>query len=514
MDQLPVEISQRIRHEARVSGMHDHAPSIEMVERRRMQLWSIMIVVMIAVGLAALAVSGATGNVKWVTGQPLILAAGVGVLAVGFCIYAVEKEVHLHRLSRLLVDERLLSNTMALQLQMNTALFNAGKALNSVMDLDDVLDAILANALELLAGAGGSVMLLEDQSVLRVVAVRGRGIARDSRIRLGESIVGRVAQTREPLLVPQSVAAADIGGAIDPELELGGAMCVPLVNRGQLLGVLTVLAPKGAVFNDDDLSVLSLFAEPVAAATAKAGLYEAERANVAKLLESDRMKSQFVASVSHELRTPITSIRGAVAASRRTDKPEQRNELLDVVDRQSGRLQAMVEEMLTAARMQENANRPTIQQLDLCALIRLTALDSHVAGRPVELELPSECSVRAEPEALRRVLTNLIENAHKYGSEPVRVAVQVADDQVVLSVIDSGPGIPPEERERIFERFYRTDPNGTKPGMGLGLAIVRGLVESCGGSVWVEDAPGGGAAFRVSLRTSFVLESRPEVLHV
>ena len=150
MDQLPVEISQRIRHEARVAGLSEHAPSIEMVERRRLQLWSMTIIVMIGTGLASLAVSGATGNVSWITGDPWILAGGVAVLAVGFCIYAVEKEVHFHRLSRLLVDERLLSNTMAQQLQMNTALFNAGKALNSAIDLDEVLDAILANALELL----------------------------------------------------------------------------------------------------------------------------------------------------------------------------------------------------------------------------------------------------------------------------------------------------------------------------------------------------------------------------
>ncbi|MGZ4675419.1 MAG: GAF domain-containing sensor histidine kinase [Acidimicrobiia bacterium] len=513
MDQLPVEISQRIRHEARVAGLHDHAPSIEMVERRRLQLWSLTIIVIIASGLASLAVSGATGNVSWITGQPMILAAGVVVLGLGFGIYAVEKEVHLHRLSRLLVDERLLSNNMAKRLQMNAALFGAGKALNSVLDLDEVLDAILANAAELLGAVGASVMLLEDREILRVVAVRGDGIDPAVRLRLGEAIPGRVAQTREPIVVSSAVATAEACATV-AGFDIGGAMCVPLVNRGQLLGVLTLLAPVGSEFVDEDLDILSLFAEPVAAAIAKAGLYEAERANVAKLLESDRMKSQFVASVSHELRTPITSIRGAVAASRRTDDPSQREELLDVVDRQSGRLQAMVEEMLVAARMQENANRPSMETLDLCALIRVTALDSEVAGRTVSLELPPNCFVRAEPEALRRILTNLIENAHKYGSQPIRVAVQVADDQVVLSVIDRGPGIAPEERERIFERFYRVDPNGTKPGMGLGLSIVRGLVESCGGTVWVEDAPGGGAAFRVSLRAGSMMDRRPEVVHV
>jgi signal transduction histidine kinase len=498
MDQLPVEISQRIRHEARVAGLSDHAPSIEMVERRRLQLWSLTIVVLIASGLTGLAISGATGNVSWITGRPLVLAGGVAVLGVGFGAYAIEKELHLHRLSRLLVDERLLSTNMAKRLQMNSSLFAAGKALNSVMDLDEVLDAILANALELLGGVGGAVMLLEDRTMLRVVAMQGVGTDPDVRVRIGESIAGRVAQTREPLVVSETIARSDGAGSDD----VGGAMCVPLVNRGQLLGVLTIHAPATVVFDDEDLDILSLFAEPVAAAIAKAGLYEAERANVAKLLESDRMKSQFVSSVSHELRTPITSIRGAVAASRRTDDPAQLAELLDVVDRQSGRLQAMVEEMLVAARMQESANRPTMETIDLTALLQTVAFDSEVAGRPVVLELPERCTVYADPEAVRRVLTNLIENAHKYGADPISITMQHAEDRVVISVVDRGSGIPPDQRERVFERFYRIDPNGTKPGMGLGLSIVRGLVESCGGTVWVEDAPGGGAAFRVALRAA------------
>ena len=174
----------------------------------------------------------------------------------------------------------------------------------------------------------------------------------------------------------------------------------------------------------------------------------------------------------------------------------------------------MVEEIFTAAKMEQEGNRPLLRRIDLAALVRLAALDSQVAGRPVEVEAPPACEVRADPEAVRRIVGNLIENAHKYGAMPVRITVQPAEEQVVLSVVDHGGGVPLDEREKVFERFYRADPNGTKPGMGLGLAIVRGLVESCGGSVWVEDAPGGGAAFRVALRTGVTESSEREVAHV
>ena len=201
MDQLPVEISQRIRHEARVAGLREaRAPSIEMVERRRMQLWFLTFVVVVVLGLASLVASWTTGKIDVLTGEPWILRGAVAALGLGFCIYAVEKEIHLHRLVRLLVDERVLNAAMANRLQMNAALFNAGKALNSVLDLDEVLDAILANALDLLDGAAGSVMLVEDEESLRVVATRGSRLGRDAKVKMGESIAGRVATSREPLL--------------------------------------------------------------------------------------------------------------------------------------------------------------------------------------------------------------------------------------------------------------------------------------------------------------------------
>ncbi|MBJ7513485.1 MAG: GAF domain-containing protein [Acidimicrobiia bacterium] len=514
MDQLPGDINQRIKREARVAGISRRkAPSIEVIEQRRMQLWILTVLVVVALAAASALASWAGPDSSLGAGQ-WILRSAVALLGIGFVAYAVEKELHLHRLLRLLTDERVLNAAYSQSLDMNRALSAAGKALNSALELDEVLDAILASASQLLSARSGSVMLLEDDDYLRVVAVRGGYLFRDARVRVGESVAGRVAETRAPLLVNGDAVDLGLRDGSAGGGEDGSAMSVPLVNRGQLLGVLNVRAAGSVQFDDYDLQTLSLFAEPVAAAIAKAGLYAAEKAHVVELVESDRMKSQFVASVSHELRTPLTSIRGAVAATRLVDDAAQRSELLDVIERQSVRLQGMVEEILASARMERESNDAPVmlRKVDLASLVRLAALDAHLAGRPVTVEAPAVCEVRADSEGLRRVVGNLIENAHKYGSIPVTVTLECDAEHVMLSVLDSGPGVPVAERARIFERFYRTDPNGVQPGLGLGLSIVRGVVESSGGSVYVEDAPGGGAAFRVVLHTP--VDDRREEAHV
>jgi signal transduction histidine kinase len=509
MQTVPADVSAQIRREARFAGLRDpKQASFDQLTRRRFQLWSAVVLVLVLLSVATGVASASHPGEGWL--NPTVMRLALIGLAVGFGAYAIEKEVHLTRLGRLLSDERVLNGALANQFRQLQSLIGATKAVNSVLDLEEVLDVILSHALEMLNGFEGSVMLLEGDDTLRAAAVRGSALARNATARLGESIAGKVARTRQPVLLHGDVHD-DYPGHTRRELPVGSAMVVPLVNRGELLGVLNVNAVPGSMYTDYDLHVLCLFAEPVAAAIANARLYEAERAHVAELLELDRMKTQFVASVSHELRTPLTSIRGAVSAFRRTGDAAAREELLDVVDRQSSRLHQMVEEMLQSAQMEKSGTIPVTKRIDLAALVRLVALDSQVAGRPVKVEAPQVCEVRADPESMRRIVGNLIDNAHKYGAAPVRVILEPDGDRVVLSVVDRGPGVPPGERTQIFERFYRADPTRNKPGLGLGLPIVRGLVDACGGSVWVEDAPGGGAAFRVALRVNTADEPQREV---
>ena len=221
---------------------------------------------------------------------------------------------------------------------------------------------------------------------------------------------------------------------------------------------------------------------------------------VAELVKVNRMKTEFAATVSHELRTPLTSILGSVITLRNLELSEdEEEEFLDAIERQGRRLLRLIEEVLTAARLEQGVTSLSPQPVDLPELVRLVARDVEMARHPIEVIAPHSCEVVGDPDVLQQVLVNMIDNAYKHGAPPVRVVIERIDGQVLLSVIDSGPGVPLEDRERIFERFIRLDETGRRPGIGLGLPIVRDLLTASGGNVWLDDAPGGGAAFRVTL---------------
>jgi two-component system sensor histidine kinase KdpD len=220
---------------------------------------------------------------------------------------------------------------------------------------------------------------------------------------------------------------------------------------------------------------------------------------------SDAMKTALLRAVSHDLQSPLMAIltsAGALAHGELSLAEEDRRELTETILAEAERLTRLVRNLLELSRLQAGAAAPEPGDWPVDDLV-LQALDGVETGSRVEVVLPDDDSplVHADLHQAERVVANLVENALRYSpaDEPVRVQVRVTGSEVLVRVVDHGPGIPREEAERIFEPFQRGSLTGTARGAGLGLAIARGFAEANGGRVWVETHEGQGAAFVLSL---------------
>jgi signal transduction histidine kinase len=222
-----------------------------------------------------------------------------------------------------------------------------------------------------------------------------------------------------------------------------------------------------------------------------------------------RLRSDFVASVSHELRTPLAVQRVFLDMLRlgRARTEEQRAWSLDHVDRESTRLAHLVENVLRFSRAEQRQLRVTREQTDVGAVVRDAAGAyaplARAAGATLALHVEQGVTAAADADALRQVVMNLLENATKYGphGQTITVLLAHAGGRAVLTIDDQGPGVAPAERAAVFEPFRRgaAAVGSAVAGSGIGLSVVREIVRLHGGTVAIEDAPGGGARVRVEL---------------
>jgi signal transduction histidine kinase len=224
----------------------------------------------------------------------------------------------------------------------------------------------------------------------------------------------------------------------------------------------------------------------------------------------EQLKSDFVSTVSHELRTPLAAIYGAAMTLQRADvqlNEDQEAGMLEVIAGESERLARIVNDILLASRLDSGAATVEIIRTDAADLARgvLSAAEAHL---PPDVELVLTApepgpQVAADPDGLRQVLVNLVENAIKYSPNGGRVELSLTpeDERVRFAVSDRGLGIPASEHERIFEKFFRLDPNLSRGvgGTGLGLYISREIVRRMGGRIRVESEPGRGSTFSFEL---------------
>ena len=266
-----------VEHVARIAGLRDfRTPTLEAVEQRRLQLWMLTVVLLVAVA-GTLVVFAFTPQIEapgWLT--PTAARVGFLVLVGLFCAYAVEKELQLRRLTALLVEERVVTAALTGRVRELSTLLEAGRALNLDLDLGEVLERILACAMDLLDGNDASIMLVHAEDELSTVHTVGDSRAAGARVRLGEGIAGRVAASREPLLIEGHLDHPHYDDRPHGERP-ESALSAPLVHRGNLLGVLNLNARAERLYTEHDLRALSLFAEQAAVAVANAQLFEAQR---------------------------------------------------------------------------------------------------------------------------------------------------------------------------------------------------------------------------------------------
>ncbi|WP_411151754.1 ATP-binding protein [Streptomyces sp. A30] len=265
------------------------------------------------------------------------------------------------------------------------------------------------------------------------------------------------------------------------------------------------LALTGRVLPAEDRRVLAAFAAQAAVVLDRRRLQEeAERARA--LAEGNRIRTALLAAVSHDLRTPLAGIKAAVSSLRSDDvdwSEEDQAELLEGIEDGADRLDHLVGNLLDMSRLQTGTVTPLIREIDLDEVVPM-ALGGVPEGS-AELDIPETLPmVAVDPGLLERSVANLVENAVKYSpaGEAVLVSASAIADRVEVRVVDRGPGVPDDAKERIFEPFQRYGDAPRGAGVGLGLAVARGFAEAIGGTLDAEDTPGGGLTMVLTLRAA------------
>jgi two-component system sensor histidine kinase KdpD len=263
------------------------------------------------------------------------------------------------------------------------------------------------------------------------------------------------------------------------------------------LGEDTSLVIRGPRLPAESRRVLAAFVAQLAVAV-RARALKRDAEDAAELVEVNDLRAAILAAVSHDLRTPLASVKAAVSSLRQDDvtwNADEVAEFLATIEEETDRLSSLVGNLLDASRIQTGSLRLVHHVVGLDEVVpkALASMSDH--GRGIEVDVP-ETLPRVDVDAalLERAIANIASNARSYGGSdgPVRILGSEAGGRVELRIVDRGPGIPLDERQRVFEPFQRLGDRPSGDGVGLGLAVARGFVEAMGGEVEVEDTPGGG----------------------
>lgn len=434
----------------------------------------------------------------------------------------------------------------AKELRRLTILLELSKKLNSATDLHSLLMEVVDNAIEITGAERGFLMLLENPFKMdhrlfdpvitpppqekpglefRVARSAAKKDLRKESFKISMTIAHQVAEMGQPVWIKDAQAEKRLRASDSvTNLDLRTILCVALKLEKRMLGVLYVDSRFiMRTFTEEDLIMIEALSEHAAVAIGKARLYE-ESLQLARFEQEnqelrvlDRKKSDFINMLSHEFRTPLTVIQGyaeRLKSGKVSDMDQMKSHAAIIYD-EAKRLARMVDDLLDISRIKSGRDKINRTETDVAAIMekaveamrpRVEAkgqkLDLNIAHRPILLTV--------DADKIYQLMINLIDNATKYTPEKGNINVSVDEIPTLeiqgdvfiagftqVRVSDTGIGISAEEKEKIFEEFYRTGKAlGSKEhGTGLGLSICRGIVQAHGGRIWVESEPGKGSNF-------------------
>jgi K+-sensing histidine kinase KdpD len=344
---------------------------------------------------------------------------------------------------------------------------------------------------------------------------RGGFAGDDGQFPASESVIDEAVALAQRGNVELDAAVAPEMVRVVPEAKSVVVVSAQHENAGNVV-LVVVREGVASAGSKSRVETLGAFAQSAALIVSNARFHEDLEIALARQLDLNRQKSDFVAAVSHELRTPLGVMLGSVHTLERLDDrltPEQRTELFDMTVDQGARLQRLIDELLLVAAAEHTDVQVDMQNIELAELFASVELATHAStkGR-VDSLISGGGTIVSDGSKVERILLNLVENAAKYAPEgPIELRATLVGDRRHLAVVDHGPGIPEGEHERVFERFVQLDQSSTRRqgGTGLGLHLCRQLAQQVGGEMTISETPGGGCTFTLAVPAAVAPAATP-----
>lgn len=455
--------------------------------------------------------TAADGRIIWLHDKVFVLrgADGNAQQLRGLMVDITERKLAEEERNQLLLSERTARSEAEEAAEIVRRLQTLTDSALSHLALDDLLSEMLYRIRDLLKADAAAILLVtEDGQYLTGRAAIGLEEEARVRVPMGRGVAGRIALSRAPLVI-EDLSSVEVVSSILREVARS-LIGVPLIVEDRVIGVLHVDTLEPRRFTADDLKLLQLVADRVAVAIEHTRLYEVEQRTRMEAEAANRTKDEFLATVSHELRSPLNSILGWVSLMREGKLSEEAAaRALETVERSARSQNRIISDLLDVSRIISGQLRLNVRPLEPAPIVEaaVEAVRPAADAKSVRLHVvldPEAGPISGDSDRLQQIVWNLVSNAIKFtpkgGSAQVRL--ERVGSQVEIIVSDTGAGIDPLFIPFVFDRFRQEDSSSTRKqgGLGLGLAIVRHLVELHGGTVHAEsEGDAKGATFVVTL---------------